>query len=105
MTGEELAEQGMNAARNNADNQIDNWSDIAFKYLFQYAKTHEYFTTEQVRRDSEGIVPEPPDNRAWGAIIRQAKSALIIEFEQYTHRKQPIAHKAIVSLWRSRIFI
>lgn len=71
--------EGMQLAIEFADFVETDWSDRAFEYLVNFARTHEVFTGEDV---SDAHIaankPQPPDLRAWGALYRRAMNEGVI---------------------------
>jgi len=55
--------------------------------------------TEDVREAATEEIPQPPSNRAWGAIIRMAASSNIIKRKGYRAVKNPKAHRTPATLW------
>lgn len=60
-----------------ADNAGEEWKDLAYDALVSYAKAHDIFTIEDVRKASVDI-PPPPTERAWGHIAVSAKKDGVI---------------------------
>lgn len=98
-TGAELRDIGMKQATDNANEKIPSWSELAYKFLLSYINCHKEFMAEDVRKASEGIVPEPPHKRAWGSIfVKAAKNKLIIS--NGTRKvNNPKAHCANAAVW------
>lgn len=99
-TGPELRDQGMQRATNHADAVINDWSETAYQFLLGYLHSHSLFMTEDVRKASEGIVPEPPSLRAWGSIIVRAAKSGFIKRAGYENVKNARAHSTPATLWR-----
>lgn len=97
--GQGLAKQGMIKAALNAENENEGWIKSAYDFLLKYSRTHKEFMCEDVREASEGIVPPPPTNRAWGAIIRQARKSGLIVKKGYRAVKNKKAHATPAALW------
>ena len=74
LTGMEV---GINRAIDHANRVHDcDWADAAFDFLDSYLDrypTGHLFTCEEVRKaaENENFLP-PPDDRAWGGIMRKA---------------------------------
>lgn len=98
-TGRELRDKGISTALANANEKVDNWGVKAFNFLKEYMKSNKEFLAEDVREASKDIVPEPPNKRAWGAIIVRAYKGDLIKRKSYVSVKNPKAHKAIATLW------
>lgn len=96
-------EEGMQAAVNHADAKIERWSDKASKMLGQFILfRHEEFLAEDVRNWATlNGLPHPPNERAWGAVIRRASIAGIIKFAGYAKTVNPKSHRTPAALWES----
>jgi hypothetical protein len=68
--------EGHRLANIAADHAGDDWKQSAFDAFCSYARQHESFTVEEVRNASK--VPQPPTNKAWGAIAIRARDAGIV---------------------------
>ena len=100
-TGEQLRDQGMNLAIQNANNKVENWSKLAYDFLIRYSKTESEFMTEEVREAARGILPEPLNLRAWGSVISTASRNGMIQRIGYRQVKNPKAHCTPASLWEA----
>lgn len=98
-SGEDLRDEGMERAITHANEETENWSDIAFDFLKRFINSHAFFMAEDVREASYGIVPEPPHKRAWGGIIRRAATEGLIISCGIRKVKNPTAHCANAALW------
>lgn len=97
--GELLRDSGIATAIENADDKIENWSEMAYACLLSYPGKE--FLTEDVRRWShENGLPIPPSARAWGAVIVRAKREGVIKFLGYRSVTNPKAHMTPASYWR-----
>lgn len=100
-----LRDNGIAAAREGADFKIPNWSDQASDMLSRFLVMHPNrpFKAENVREWAtlEGL-PQPPHQRAWGAIIRKAAKEGLIEFCGYAKTSNPRAHCTPAGLWRKK---
>ena len=97
--GNKLRDLGINQASENADDKYEEWSNLAYEYLLQYIKQNKRFMAEEIRVSSVGVIPDPPSNRAWGAIIVRAKKAGLIKSVGTAGVKNPKAHRAICNIW------
>lgn len=72
----------MHAATDHADREIPQWSQVAFHFLENYARTHgEIFTPETITDAAvKWGLEKPPTFRAWGSLYRRAQNARIIEW-------------------------
>ena len=98
--GSQLRDKGIKQAINNANDTHDKWSDKAYKFLVDYIKSQYEFMTEDVRMASEGEIPKPPSNRAWGGIILRASRAGLISRVGFSNVKNAKAHKTPATVWR-----
>lgn len=85
-----------------ANQEIPDWSKLAMDGLRQYASVVDNFITEEARRWLVGIVPEPPDNTAWGGVIVKAKNIGLIEPLEGVFRKteDKISHCRPCQVWK-----
>ena len=103
-TGEKLANQGIKKAINHAEKDIPGWATLAFECLKSYLRycppDHE-FMAEDVRKFSQStyFLPEPPNLRAWGGIMRRAQRAGLIRAIGTRKVVNPTAHCANATLW------
>lgn len=98
----QLRDIGIQRAVEHADAEIPSWSDIAFDNLrmfLRYAPDSQ-FMGEDVRgyATTRGL-PDPPDKRAWGAVMLRAARAGLIRKIGYAHAKDPKVHRSINPLW------
>jgi len=68
--------EGHRLANIAADHAGHEWKQSAFDAFCSYARQHPQFTVEEVRNASS--VPQPPTNKAWGAIAIRARDAGIV---------------------------
>lgn len=63
-----------------ADLVYQSWTARAVVYVHLYAAQHQFMRCEHVRifAENDGL-PPPPDKRAWGLVMQQAKADRIIE--------------------------
>ena len=94
----DLQKKGINAAVENADACIPNWSEIAMSELLDYARhCKRSFLVEEVRMHRD--VPEPPSKRAWGGVVRRAASDGYLAHAGYANTTNAKAHGTPASLW------
>lgn len=100
----DLTDQGIQRALDHANNSDINWSDKAYKLFELYLKTHpKDFLNEDFREFAAKMgLPEPPSLRAYGGIIRKAKTAGIIIRCGFRSVKNPKAHLTPASVWRRK---
>lgn len=93
-------DEGMKAAAEHADRSVPGWGDTAYAAVCRYiAWPHNppRFTTEDVRVWAK--LEEPPDRRAWGAVmVRAVRSGLIRKVGYRAHR-DPSRHKGVSTVW------
>lgn len=94
-----LRDAGMQQAVDHAEQVHEGWSDVALNFLKNFAAKAERFMTEDVRKAAEGIVPEPPTARAWGAVVVKAKKAGFIKHVGFNQVKNKKAHCTPASVW------
>lgn len=98
-----LRDEGIDTAAAHADAVQPEWTEQAFAFLRLYLELNATFTTEDVRMAARGVVPEPPDRRAWGSVTRRAVKEKLIERSGFTEAKDPRVHCNIVAVWRSKV--
>lgn len=97
-----LRDKGMESAVNHANNVHPNWGDRAYNYLMYFIRNNDRFMTEDVRRAAAEInFPDPPSQRAWGAVIIKAVKAGKIRRAGYAAVKNPKAHGTPASVWQT----
>ncbi len=95
-----LRDRGMRRSRDNADDKVDGWSETAFLFLKEYIQTQDKpFMAEDVRTSDQCGVPNPPNKRAWGAILVRAAREGLIKRIGFKETKNPWAHRTPASLW------
>ena len=102
--GVEQRDRGIAQAVSHADRESPNWSDKAYDFLLDFLRTNTKFMAEDVRNASVGIVPAPPSNRAWGAVIVRAAKKGIIRKVGFNKVKNPKAHCTPATEWESLYF-
>jgi hypothetical protein len=98
----QLAEIGAEAAANHAEKTSPEWRSKAYNLFVAYAKSHDRFTTEQVRLSNPEFI-QPPSNRAWGAIAIKCASDGIIKRVGLIATTNRTAHGANATLWQSLV--
>lgn len=101
--GKKLKEDGMKRAVDHANAVHKEWSEVAYDFLKGYIEINPMFMTEDVRFASQGIVPSPPSQRAWGSVIRRAAVEGIIFKAGTKSVKNGKAHMAFATVWKSLI--
>lgn len=104
LTGDQLRDQGMTRAIDHANQVHANWSEDAYAFLIVFVATHkDEFMCEDMRSSSEGIVPEPPSKRAWGAVVAKAAKSGLIKRKGFRSVSNAKAHSANASVWQRSI--
>jgi hypothetical protein len=85
-----------------AKNAGSAWVATALEAVRRHAAMNKYFTTEQVRAAFEDL-PEPPDRRAWGAVVRKAKKEGLIQSHGWVRAQSLTVHGMVVTLWESKV--
>lgn len=98
-TNESLA-LGHSMAEVAGDNAGDDWKEAAFEAFVAHARTHKFFTTEEVRQNNPDL-PSPPDTRAWGAVARRAVKDGVVKSAGWTRAKSMTVHGMVVTRWES----
>ena len=93
------AKAGIQKAEDSANQSVENWSELAYNFLKIYLQHNHRFMVEDVRKACSGIVPDPPSQRAWGAIIRKAKKNGLISHIGYQNVTNVKAHSTPASVW------
>lgn len=94
-------DEGIRRAVDHAEDVTPHWADLAYAFIVDYFSRYEEATSEQVRAAAFGIVPEPPDKRAWGGPFARAARAGVIVRDRYTTARDPKVHCSIMTVWRS----
>jgi hypothetical protein len=94
---------GMTAAAASADAKAPGWTERALSFLTEYAKDHpEGFMACDVVEASQGNPDlEPPDGRAWGAIVVIAKRKGVIAQFGFSYTRKGKGHPAPKSVWKA----
>lgn len=101
--GKQLKEDGMQRAVDHANAVHSDWSERAYNFLKGYIQKNAMFMSEDVRYASQGIVPSPPSQRAWGHVIRRAAMEGLISKAGTKQVKNSKAHMANANVWKSLI--
>lgn len=83
-TAELRRDTGIARAAARADRECPKWTDTAFEVLTIYCGLfgpgHEFHCESlRERAVTHGVLPDPPDGRAWGSVFRRAARAGLIE--------------------------
>jgi hypothetical protein len=96
-------DEGMQQALEHAEDEQPGWSERAYAFLVNYARTHADFISEDV---SDAAIaagePQPPTLRAWGQIYRRAaKNDVIIQTGIGRSRRR---HASVCPRWSSLLY-
>ena len=101
--GAVLRDIGIAKAVAHADRVVNSWSTDALKIVVDYCNglsSGDHVTSEKFRMHAVvGGLQNPPDNRAWGGVMRNAAKMGIITKIGWTTADDPKVHKNPVSLW------
>ena len=90
---------GMAQAEDHANYVHEDWSVNAFNFLLRNLP-EDPFMGEEIIKAARGIIPEPPDPRAWGPIIRKAALSGFIKRVGYGKARKPSGHAHPVAIWQ-----
>lgn len=96
----QLRDQGMAHAVEHADECVAGWGETAYRAVREFIsrrERHERFTTEDVREWAK--LEEPPDRRAWGAVMMRAVRGGLIHKAGYRPHRDPSRHKGVSTVW------
>lgn len=99
----ERRDEGMERAYINAHAVNPNWGEIAYDFLVGYIKINPVFQVEDVRFASQGIVPTPKSQRAWGQVILRAAKENLIFQDGFRKVRNVKAHRTPAAVWKSKI--
>lgn len=105
VSGQMLADIGMETAILNANAKQSDWSIQARDALLVYLSWHpgKEFMTEDVREFAYDVlaVPYPPHCRAWGSIVAKAARDGVIHRVRIAPVRTASSHRANASVWRA----
>lgn len=106
-TAAALRDAGIEAAADHADAVEPRWTDRAFDFAVDVLAArarkgkNDPFMTEDVRKYAVARgFPEPPDARAWGAVMIRARRKGLIVRVGTGDSKNPQAHLRPTNQWR-----
>lgn len=91
-------DEGIARAVDHADRVVDDWSAQAYRMLLAWAAGREFITEEFVTF-AKPRLPAPPDNRAFGGIVRRAFKAGVL---RHTHRYALDKFRSPKPVWSGR---
>jgi len=103
--GRTLRNEGIRKSAAHSDQELEGWQDAAYALLKRYCALSfgNTFQGESVRHwahNAQGL-EEPPDPRAWGAVMRRGVTSGIIEKAGFAVRNDPKSHRCPSNLWRA----
>lgn len=102
--GEALKEEGMRRAVDHANRETLSWSQRALAAVKAAAILNPHITTEGVAAWAyKRGLPQPPDPRAWGSVMRSAVIRGIVLGDGYEKSANPRAHRRPVQVWKSNL--
>ena len=96
-----MLNEGMEAVASKANRFNIGWTNEAFLFLVSYAENNKEFLAEEVIKASKDELPQPHDNRAWGAIFHKAAKAGVINRVGFKGAKT--SHGSPKPLWGSLV--
>ena len=97
------AAEGMRQAADHANKERHGWTADAYIFLLAFAERNTLFISEDVSSASKALgFPQPPTDRAWGAVYRKAIRDGVIT-QEGTGRSSR-RHASICPRWRSQIY-
>ena len=99
----ESVELGHAMAELSANKAGGAWQETAYSAFCEYAKTHKYFATQEVRLANPDVAA-PHDDRSWGSIALRAKRDEIVVAYSWVRSKTLTSHGTVITLWASKIY-
>lgn len=91
---------GIQRAADHAEREAPGWGEGAVAFVQWYARHNREFLAEDVIESYIRVgLPEPPDGRAWGAVIRRAAKLGAIQKAGYRPARSSNLSPKV--LWRS----
>lgn len=96
-----LAEEGMARVKSSTEKALPGWSDMALEKVRRFAAANEQFTVEVVKEQAylDGL-PKPPNESAWGPVMKRASKAGWITFVGFAATHQASRHGLPNRLWK-----
>jgi hypothetical protein len=102
LSARELAEKGIEESHEHAEEESPGWTERAIEQFREYARTHEWFLTEDVREAATNAgFEEAPDKGAWGKVAKLAAKQGICHARGRRSAKSPGSHGKKMVRWRS----
>lgn len=101
MDARQLADDGARRAVEHANRELFGWEDEAIGWVREATKNLKLFTTSYVRLHARGRgFRDPPDSRAWGAVMkRAAKEGIIKPTNEFVGTSLRASHGRPERLW------
>lgn len=94
-------DKGIKAALDNANRVDPGWGDKVYNLLKDFIKVYSGpFQFEDFRMSISGLIAEPPNKRAYGAIAARAAREGLITRVGYAPVKNVDAHRAFATVWK-----
>jgi hypothetical protein len=100
---ERSVEIGHEMAELSAAKAGDAWQEAAYSAFCEYAKTHKYFATQEVRLANPEVAA-PHDDRSWGSVALRAKRDKVVVADNWVRSKTLTSHGTVITLWASKIY-
>ena len=98
--GELLRDDGIRRAVNHAERVEPDWAERAYFCVIQIARKGRPFTCEDVKIHAAICrMPDPPDARAWGGILRHAAKQGLIRKVGWAASTSPVCHCRPMQVW------
>jgi hypothetical protein len=100
--GKQRRDRGIKLAIDHANAVTPDWEEMAYSFFVNVFLKHVKgeFQCEDFRAQCKGIVPDPPNLRAYGSLMRKAKSdGIIINTGKTRPVKNPKAQMANAAVW------
>lgn len=99
----EARDDGIKSAVDHADQARPEWSDVAYAFIENFARTTETFISEEVTAAAaKWGLSSPADPRAWGGPFKRAATAGVIEKIGFGISKR--RHLSPTPLWKSKLY-
>jgi hypothetical protein len=97
-----LADAGMTAALDHADDVEHQWAATAFMWIAKYAREHATFVAEECIAAAVEWGLANPVPKAWGGVFQRARKAEIIKRIGFAPSKN--RHLSPTVLWQSNVY-
>lgn len=100
LSGEQLRDEGIARAEDNADSKSPAWSERAYAMLLQFIKHGREFRNEEFVEWAEAKgLSKPPTSKAYAAIVLRAKRQGQIVAERIDKATKPTSHSGYCTVW------